>query len=116
MERFSQLMWTSDYPVLDEVQVPSIDSAWDPPAEYPIMEGSFTDIPMADFPPPPPLQEEHVQTLVNLDHGHAVQIEDRHRVTDFDPGNIPAGNVWHVCFLVIYTNFYKIFQCYDIHI
>ena len=67
---------------------------------------------MADFPPPPPLQEEHVQTLVNLDHGHAVQIEDRHRVTDFDPDNIPAGNI---CFLVIFTIFYKIFQCHDIH-
>ena len=96
MEIFRQLVWTPDYTVLGEV--PALQSAWEAP-DYPDMEVSFSDIPMANYPPPSPLPEVSSLTYVDLDRGYTVHIEDLPRTVDsFDPENLSAGKVCYIYF------------------
>ena len=100
MESFRQHIWTSYQPVMGEL--PTIENAMEP-LEWPDMDGSFTDIPMANYPPPPLIAERNAApTYVNLDNGIPEQTNGPH-VNDFDPENLPAGN--HPFLSYLYINY-----------
>ena len=86
MENFRQSLWTSGSAIVGDI--PELDSFLETLA-YPDVETSYSDLPMADYPPPLPLIEESNRTYVDLDDGHTVHIE--HLDDSFNPENLLAG-------------------------
>ena len=63
MESFRQHIWTTYQPVMGEL--PTIENAVEP-LEWPDMDGSFTDIPMANYPRPPLIAERNAAPPMSI--------------------------------------------------
>ena len=60
MENFCQLLWTSDSSIIGDI--PELDSSWEAIA-YPDVDVSYSDLSMADYPPPSPLKRREQSLL-----------------------------------------------------